>query len=85
MFKGGPLADHPDWWLVEMRKEDNPSDTPRFVRKEDGTYWEVAATDLCSGGTFKVTLGEEITDAKRLSVCTDFYTQLKKNIDEEKG
>jgi len=33
----------------------------------------------------KVTLSEQITDEKRLSICRDFYTQLKKKIAEEKG
>ena len=87
MFKGGPLVDHPDWWMIEMWKENNPGDTLEFVRKEDGTYWDIASTDLFprSGGTMKVTLSEQITDEKRLSICRDFYTQLKKKIAEEKG
>jgi hypothetical protein len=87
MFKGGPLVDHPDWWMIEMWKENNPGDTREFVRKEDGTYWDIASTDLFprSGGTMKVTLSEQITDEKRLSICRDFYKQLKKKIAEEKG
>jgi hypothetical protein len=85
MLKGGPLVDHPGWWMVEAWKENNPADTRNFVRKEDGTYWDVAVIDLFprSGGTLKVTLGEEITDAKRLSTCRDFYAQLKKKADED--
>ena len=33
----------------------------------------------------KVTLSEQITNEKRLSICRDFYTQLKKKTAEEKG
>src|ERR1700693_4899338 len=87
MFKGGPLVDHPDWWMIEMWKENNPGDTRELVRKDDGTDWEMASTDWFprSGGTMKRTLSEQITDEKRLSICRDFYTQLKKKIAEEKG
>jgi hypothetical protein len=84
MSKGGPLVDHPGWWMVEVWKEDNPSDTRSFVRKEDGTYWDIAARDLFprSGGILKITLAEEITEGKQLSICRDFYTHLKKKMDE---
>ena len=48
-------------------------------------FWASAATDIFprSGGDLKVTLAEQITDEKRLSVCRDFYAQLKKKIDED--
>jgi len=87
MFKGGPLVDHPGWWMVKVWKENNPADTREFVGKEDGTYWDVAETNLfpLSGGTMKVALGEQITDAKRLSVCQDFYTQVKRKTDDQEG
>lgn len=80
IFRGGPLVDHPGWWMVEMWKDNNPDHTSEFVRKKDGTYWDVAATYTFppSGGTLKVMLGEQITDAKRVSICRDLYTQLKK-------
>jgi hypothetical protein len=84
LFKGGPLIDYPGWWMIEGRREDE-SDWWSFVRKADGTYWHVAATDLFprTGGTMKITPGEQITDARALALCENYYTQVKKKIDEE--
>lgn len=84
MLKGGPLVDHPGWWRVEVWKENNPDDVREFVRKEEGTYWDVAGTDIFprSGGTLRVTLGEQIIDPKRLSICRDFYIQLYNKLED---
>jgi hypothetical protein len=50
--KGGELLDHPGWWKIDEEIE-GASEHWSFVRKPDGTYWEVAAVDLFpqSGGT----------------------------------
>lgn len=53
---------------------------------QDGTYWHVAATDLFprTGGTMKVTPGDQITDPKTVALCEDYYTQLQKKAAEDK-
>ena len=84
VFKGGPLIDHPGWWMIEGRRE-GESDWWNFVRKADGTYWHVAATDLFprTGGIMKITPGEQITDLTALALCESYYMQVKKKIDDE--
>lgn len=85
VFKGGPLVDHPDWWMIEVWKENDESNSRSFVRIEDGTYWDVAATDLFprTGGTFRVTLGDQITNHEAVAQCHDFYTKLKTKLEKD--
>jgi hypothetical protein len=45
ILTGSELRDHPGWWKIDGRMKDE-SQRWSFVRKPDGTYWEVAAVDL---------------------------------------
>jgi hypothetical protein len=70
--------------MVEGRREDE-TDWWSFVRKEDGTYWQIAVTDLFppTGGVMKVTPGAQITDSKTVASCESLYKKLQKKISEE--
>jgi hypothetical protein len=48
-----------------------------YFRKEDGAYWEVVQQDLFprSGGTLRVELGNNVTDAKVLTMLREYYLE----------
>lgn len=77
-FRGSYPVDHPGWWVLEASVE-GESETRSVVRKPDGTYWQVASMDLFprSGGTLHIELGDQITDAKFLAQCWEYYVQFK--------
>jgi hypothetical protein len=84
MLKGGELRDYPGWWKIDEGIE-GESEHWSFVRKPDGTYWEVVAVDLFprTGGTMRVDLGEQITNTKLVAQCEEYYVQLQQNTAEE--
>src|ERR1700733_2710691 len=60
--RGGELADYPGWFMIEGGSEDG-SDSWSVVRRSDGSWWWVAATDIFPPtGGMQVDLGGEITD-----------------------
>jgi len=83
--KGGELQDHPGWWKIDEEVE-GESEHWSYVRKPDGTYWEVAAVDLFprSGGTMHVDLGDQITHPKLLTQCEEYYAQLRQKMEDDK-
>ena len=83
MLKGGELRDYPGWWKIDEGIE-GESEHWSFVRKPDGTYWEVVAVDLFprTGGTMRVDLGDQIKDPKLIAQCEEYLAQHKKLYDE---
>jgi hypothetical protein len=79
IVSGGPLNDAPDHYMITVSLEGELEREWKFVRKPDGTYWEVAAIDLFprSGGTLRIDLGNQIIDAKALSLCEQYYSQVR--------
>jgi hypothetical protein len=73
----GELKDHPGWWKLDGRTE-GKSEYWSVVWKPDGTYWEVASTDIfpLSAGTLKVGLGDQISDPKTVAECEEIPPQL---------
>jgi hypothetical protein len=82
--KGGELLDHPGWWKIDEEIE-GETEHWSFVRKPDGTYWEVAAIDLFprSGGTMRVDIGDQITNAKLAAQCEEYYVQLRQKMEDD--
>ena len=76
---GGPLNDAPDHYKITVRLEGDDEHGWEFVRKPDGTYWEVAVTDLFprTGGTLAVHLGNQIVGAKELEFCERHYRHIR--------
>jgi len=63
MLKGGEIEDQPGWWAIHATIEGKEGEF-FVVRKQDGTYWEVAAEHLFprSGGTYRGNTGTDGTD-----------------------
>jgi len=85
-FKGGgELVDYPGWYQINGGTEDG-SKSWSVVRKPDGTWWWVAATDIFprSGGTMRIDVGDQITDENMLSQCEENYVELVQKIEEKR-
>jgi hypothetical protein len=83
-FKGGgQLVDYPGWYKIDGGPEDG-SDSWSVVRKPDGSWWWVAATDIFprGGGNLRIDLGDEITDKNILTQYEGNYTELLRKIEE---
>jgi hypothetical protein len=77
IVKGGELPDYPGCWQITERLEGEP-DSWAFIRKPDGTYWEIGSVDYFSrrtGGTV-IEIGDWILNRKLLVQCEQYYTQL---------
>lgn len=79
IITGGPLAEAPDHYMVTVRVEGDNEREWKFVRVPDGTFWEVAATDIFprTGGLLRVDLGNQIVDTKALRLCERHYMSLR--------
>ncbi|MGA2855229.1 MAG: hypothetical protein ABSE40_00080 [Candidatus Sulfotelmatobacter sp.] len=79
IISGGPLTDAPDHYMITVRLEGDDEREWTFVRKPDGTYWEVVGTDLFprTGGILRVDLGDQIVDPKALALCERHYGQIR--------
>jgi hypothetical protein len=77
-FRGSYPVDHPGWWMLEASAA-GESETRSIIRKPDGTYRQIASIDLFprSGGTLHIELGDQVTDAKSLAQCREYYAQFK--------
>jgi hypothetical protein len=77
MVKGGELLGHPGYWQIIERVEGEP-DSWMFVRKPDGTFWEIAGVDYFprTGGTVRIDVGGQILDRRLLAQCEQYYSQL---------
>jgi hypothetical protein len=73
-------VDYPGCWVVTETNNSNGSSWSIF-RKEDGTYWEISGEHLFPprGGTLLVDLGNEVTDAPRLTQLREVYSVWLKN------
>lgn len=86
VFKGGgELVDYPGSYMIQGGSEDG-SDQWGVVRKPDGSWWWVAATDIFprSGGNMHVDLGDEVTDEKMLTQCEEQYRQILQERDKKR-
>lgn len=68
---GGTLTDAPDHYAVTVADEGDSEPEWIFVRKPDGTYWDVVAFDFFH----RTTLGKQIVDSDLLSLCEEYYEQ----------
>ena len=71
---GGPIEGAPGHYIFTVTVEGDDEREWKFVRKPDGTYWDVASTDLCP---FRVFLGDQIVDAKALRLCERHYARIR--------
>jgi hypothetical protein len=80
IIRGGELLDAPGRYMITITLEGDHEREWKFVRKPDGSYWQVASTDLFprTGGILRVDLGDEIVDPKALSLCETYYLQIRK-------
>lgn len=76
---GGPLAEAPDYYMITVKLEGDDEREWKFVRRPDGTYWEVVRTDSFprTGGLLRVDLGDQILDPMALRLCEQHYTNLR--------
>jgi hypothetical protein len=83
IVKGGEMADHPGWYKLNGRLEDQ-SESFSMARKPDGTWW-VAAEHYFppEGGNVRIDLGEQITKPQTLAQCEEYYEELLAKLDEK--
>jgi hypothetical protein len=83
IVKGGELEGHPGCWKI-IETVEGESDSWMFVRKPDGTYWEVASVDYFprTGGAIRIDIGDQILDRKLLAQCQEYYSQLRQKAAE---
>lgn len=81
---GGELRDYPGHWKITARIEGETGEWS-VIRKPDGTYWEIAGVHFFppGGGNVRFDIGNQITDAKELARCEDYYTQLQEKLAEQ--
>src|ERR1700735_5440479 len=74
-LRAGQPSDYLGCWMLTGSNADGKSWT--YIRKEDGTYWEVAKENLfpCSGRTLEVELGNPVTDAKGLTRLREYHLE----------
>jgi hypothetical protein len=86
MLTGGELRDQPGWWKIDGRIE-GESKSWSFVRKTDGTYWEVAGVHVFppSGEALvRIDIGDQIRDTKTIAQCEEYFSQLQQKAAEER-
>jgi hypothetical protein len=68
IVKSGELKDHPGWYKLNGRLEDDLNKTFGMIRKPDGTWWWVAGEHYFPprGGDVRIELGEQITKQETL-------------------
>jgi hypothetical protein len=83
LISGGELLENPGWWKIDGRVE-GESDRWSVVRKLDGSWWYVAATDIFprGGGLVRIDLGDQVTDEKVLDKCEEYFSELQQKLDE---
>lgn len=81
MVKGGELEGHPDWWQIVETVVDGSSGSWMFLRRPDGTFWEVASVDYFprTGGNVRIDIGDQILDRRLLDRCREYYSRLQAN------
>jgi hypothetical protein len=74
-IRAGQPIDYPGCWMIAASNADGGGWS--YFRKEDGTYWEIVTEDLFprSGGTLRVELGNNVTDAKVLAQLREYYLE----------
>ena len=78
-IRAGQPIDYPGCWMLSGSNSEGKSWA--YFRKEDGTYWEIVKQDLfpLSGGTLKVELGNNVTDAKVLTRLRGYYMEWRQS------
>jgi hypothetical protein len=80
VLTGGELIENPGYWKIDGRVE-GQSDRWSVVRKPDGSWWYVAAAHIFPpGGLLRVDLGDQITDAKVVDQCDEYFSQMKQKL-----
>jgi hypothetical protein len=85
MLTDGELRDHPGWWKIDGRIE-GESESWSFVRKPDGTFWEVAGVHIFppGGPLVRIDIGDQIRKPETIARCEGHYAQFQKKSAEPK-
>jgi hypothetical protein len=85
IVKGGELKDHPGWYKLDGRLEDDLNKAFGMVRKPDGTWWRVAGEHYFppEGGDVRIELGEQITKQETLDQIEEYYEELLRQAGSE--
>jgi hypothetical protein len=77
IVKGGELEGHPGCWKI-IETVEGESGSWMFIRRPDGSCWEVAKVDHFprTGGTVRIDIGDQIIDRRLLAQCEEYYSQL---------
>lgn len=75
---GGELVDNPGHWFIKVRIDSETGEW-RFLRKPDGTFWNIEAVHIFppGGGNVRVDVGDQIRDEKVVSRCEAHFEQLQ--------
>jgi hypothetical protein len=86
IVKGGELKDHPGWYKLDGRLEDDLNKAFGMVRKPDGTWWRVAGEHYFppEGGDVRIELGEQITKLDTLDQIEEYYEELLVKLDQKR-
>jgi hypothetical protein len=81
ILTGGELKDHPGWWKINGRPE-GESKGWSFLRKPDGTFWEVAGEHFFppGGPLVRIDIGDEITTPGTVAECRKYYGQFQSTL-----
>jgi hypothetical protein len=81
MLTGGELIETLGYWKIDGRV-DGESDHWSVGRKPDGSWWYVAATHIFPpcGPLVRVDLGDQITDAKVIDQCEEYFAQMQQKL-----
>ena len=86
ILTGGELKDHPGWWKVDGRLE-GESEHWSFLRKPDGTFWEVAGVHIFppGGPLVRIDVGGQVTKPGTITQCSEYYAQLQSTLAERRS
>ena len=86
---GEPLPDYPGHWsiTVVIHGESGETEELGFIRKPDGTYWQIAGKHSIPSEnvTVRFEFGDEILDENALALCRACYTQLQQKLVGKSG
>jgi DNA-binding beta-propeller fold protein YncE len=82
LLSGGQPIEYPGWWKIDGRVE-GESRSWSVVRKPDGTWWYVAVNHIFppGGGLLRIELGDQITDAKVIVQCEEYFAQMQQKME----
>ena len=82
LLSGGQPIEYPGWWKIDGRVE-GESRSWSIVRKPDGTWWYVAVNHIFppGGGLLRIELGDQITDAKVIVQCEEYFAQMQQKME----